>query len=230
MNLQDRALQEDLSIFCYMMKKYMNRVLWLRWHYRSNSEIIGFSQKYIYGGNITPVDRCKQIKLEVGEKPPNNMEFLDPDKPVVFLGVNGSDAVEHGSRYNWLEVEAVRRIVSDLKKLGVRSVQIGVITPFRSQRRRIKEALRDDGVEVNTVDAFQGREKDVIIFSVTSTSNLSFVEDPNRLNVAFTRARKKLIVLGNPKPIIDHGGLLARFINYVKERKGFYHFDVVNPY
>lgn len=67
----------------------------------------------------------------------------------------------------------------------------------------------------------QGRKK-VIVFSATSTSDLKFIEDPNRLDVAFTRAKSKLIFIGNPKPIMEYRGLLARFIEYVKNRGAFY--------
>lgn len=63
-------------------------------------------------------------------------------------------------------------------------------------------------MEVGTVDAFQGREKDVVVFSVTATSNLSFVSDPNRLNVAFSRAKKKLVVVGNAEAVRRGGGTL----------------------
>ena len=52
-------------------------------------------------------------------------------------------------------------------------------------------------IEIGTIDSFQGREKDIIIFSITATEDLKFVAHPNRLNVAFTRARRKLIVVGN---------------------------------
>jgi predicted DNA helicase len=218
---KEKLVQERLSAFCYLLEKYESRSLWLKWHYRCNSEIIGFSRRYFYEGKIAPVERCKEIKIELKRCPTE--DFLYPDKPVVFLDVNGSDYVEaDGSRCNPEEVEVVKRTVSGLKICGVCSDQIGVITPFRAQRNKIKEEIKDDAIEVGTVDAFQGREKDIVIFSVTSTQSPSFVEDPNRLNVAFTRARKKLIVLGNSRPIIKNGGLLAKFIEYAKERQGFY--------
>jgi len=154
------------------------------------------------------------------------MAFLDPNKPVIFLDVDGAEIIERdGSRSNSAEIETVKRIVNALKRAGVRSEAIGVITPFRAQRNRIKESIKDERIEVNTVDSFQGREKDVIIFSVTSTNDLSFVEDENRLNVVFTRARKKLIVMGKLNPILRWNGLLSRFILYAKERDGVYSFD-----
>ena len=74
---------------------------------------------------------------------------------------------------------------------------MGVITPYKAQRNRIKEMVDLTDIEIGTIDSFQGREKDIIIFSITATEDLKFVAHPNRLNVAFTRARRKLIVVGN---------------------------------
>jgi len=223
LNIRDKETPKMLSAFCYMLNKYKDRALWLRWHYRSNSEIIGFSQKYVYKEEIKPVDSCKKIKLEIG-KFPKDMSFIDPNLPIVFLHVEGKEVLEKdGSRFNESEVNAIRRIVFVLKGLGVKSEQIGVITPYRAQRNRIKEVLKDDDLEVNTVDSFQGREKDVIIFSITSTEDLDFVDDENRLNVAFTRARKKLIVVGNSKAIsMRKKGTLHEFLTYVKERNSIF--------
>ncbi|WP_231918322.1 AAA domain-containing protein [Saccharolobus solfataricus] len=82
---------------------------------------------------------------------------------------------------------------------------VGVISPYRTQVRKLDQELANykPYVEVNTVDAFQGREKDVIIFSVTATNGLRFVTNRRRLNVAFTRPRYKLIVLGNENSIMS---------------------------
>jgi superfamily I DNA and/or RNA helicase len=222
LEVKDRRAQEKLSAICYMLDKYKERAIWLRRHYRSNSEIIGFSSRYIYGGEISPVDACKEIKLNI-KSYPKDMEFLDPNLPVVFLHVNGIESVRaDGSRLNEFEAKVAARIVKTLKDLGVKSEGIGVITPYRAQRDYIKELLKDDGVEVNTVDSFQGREKDVIVFTITSTRDMSFVEDENRLNVAFTRARRKLIVIGNANSIRREHKLLYTFLSYAKEKSGYF--------
>jgi predicted DNA helicase len=223
LNPEDRKIHEELSVFCQMLKKYENRSRWLKLHYRSNSEIIGFSCQNIYDGNIKPVDACRQIRLELKEYPAH-MEFLNPEIPVVFLNVDGSETIEKdGSRRNEREVEVIKEIVYTLKNVGVKSSEIGVITPYRAQRMSIKEVLDDEEIEVNTVDSFQGREKDVIIFSITSTKDLSFVDDEKRLNVAFTRARRKLIVLGNADSVNrNQDGLLYKFFSYAKERGGYF--------
>jgi len=217
--LDDKDKLRSLSIFCYLLEKYKDRSLWLRYHYRSNNDIIGFSQIYVYNNRIKPDDNCKNIKLNIRYE---EMPFLNGDLPVVFLNIDSNEYVENGSKYNEKEAKTTKRIVSMLKRLGLASNNIGVITPYRAQRNLIAELLGDNEIEVNTVDSFQGREKDVIIFSVTSTEGMSFVEDENRLNVAFTRARKKLIVIGNAKSIEANKGLLAKFIAYAKEKKGYF--------
>jgi predicted DNA helicase len=220
--LKDKKIQETLSAFCYMLNKYKERVVWLRKHYRSNYEIIGFSSRYIYGGKIVPVEDCRKIKLNI-KNYPRDMEYLNPDIPVVFLHVNSVESVrEDGSRFNDIEAKIAVRIVKVLKNLNVKSEDIGVITPYRAQRDYIKEILGDDNVEVNTVDSFQGREKDVIIFTITSTRDMTFVKDENRLNVAFTRARRKLIVIGNANSIRKEHKLLSTFLTYAKERNGYF--------
>jgi superfamily I DNA and/or RNA helicase len=137
--------------------------------------------------------------------------------------VNGVESVRSdGSRLNEAEAKVVKSIIYTLKNLGVKNNEIGVITPYRAQRDYIKELLKDDENEVNTVDSFQGREKDVVVFTVTSTKDMSFVEDENRLNVAFTRARRKLIVVGNAESIHERHGLLSTFLSYAKEKGGYF--------
>lgn len=132
------------------------------------------------------------------------------------------------SRRNEKEAEAAYEIVKELIGCGVSELSIGVITPFKAQRKLILDKLskikNEEGVEVNTVDAFQGREKEVIIFSVTDTSGFKFSTDPHRLNVAFTRARSKLIVLGNGKEICTKakGTLLYKFIEYCYKKNAIY--------
>ena len=225
LDMSDKKTLEELSIFCYMLKKYNERAVWLKQHYRSNNEIIGFSQRYIYNGNIVPVKGCRNIKLNL-QSYTREVAFLNPELPVVFLHVDGIESIEEaGSRFNEREAEATKRIVQILKDLGIESHEIGIITPYRAQRNYIKELLEDEEIEVNTVDSFQGREKDIIIFDVTSTQDMNFVEDESRLNVAFTRARKKLIVLGNANSINQYQGLLSKFISYVEERNGYSIFD-----
>jgi predicted DNA helicase len=218
--LEDKKIQENLSAFCYMLNKYKERSLWLKWHYRSNSNIIGFSAHYIYEGKIFPVSSCKNIKLEIKEYP---IEFLNPDIPIVFLHINSKESIrEDGSKFNEIEANIVVKIIKILRNLGIKSENIGVITPYRAQRDYIKEILKNNEIEINTVDSFQGREKDVIIFTITSTKDMSFVEDENRLNVAFTRARRKLIVIGNANSIRKEHKILFKFLSYVKEKGGYF--------
>jgi len=213
-DLKDRSLPKQLSAFCYLLRKYEHRAIWLERHYRSNSKIIGFSASHVYGGRVKPVEACEGKLLKLSG-PPYAAEFLDPKKPVVFINVEGRDERADGSRYNVEEVEACEEIVRALLKYGVQPGEIGIISPYRAQRKMIEERLNVKGLEVNTVDAFQGREKDVIIFSVTSTEDMSFASDENRLNVAFTRARLKLIVLGRGRSCYRADGtLLKKFLEY----------------
>jgi superfamily I DNA and/or RNA helicase len=110
--------------------------------------------------------------------------------------------------------------VRRLAELGVKRERVGVIAPYRAQRNRLSERLQ--GVEVGTVDAFQGREKDVIFFSATATTprSVRFVENRRRLNVALTRARMKLIVLANANA--PWAGLMREYIEYTRQNEAYF--------
>ena len=109
------------------------------------------------------------------------------------------------------EASNVEKIVTRFFKSGVLPSQIGVITPYEGQRSYIVSYMQSNGtlkkelykeVEVASVDAFQGREKDYIIVSCVRSNEhqgIGFLNDPRRLNVALTRAKYGLVILGNPK-------------------------------
>ena len=103
------------------------------------------------------------------------------------------------------ELDALVGVVASLLATSdLRAEDIGVITPYAAQRRAIADALAAGGggaVEVNTVDAYQGREKDVIIISTVRSNarrTLGFVRDDRRMNVALTRARRAVVLVGDP--------------------------------
>ncbi len=192
---------------------------WLRRHYRSNSEIIDFAARFVYGGRIEAADVCRNVKLnvsvDVGEDP-----ILDPEKPLVFVSVNGKEDGK-GSKSNRAEAVVAADICQRLIEAAVSEKDIGIITPYVRQKEVLIDMLP---VEVNTVDAFQGREKDIIIFSTTATSDLSFACERRRFNVALTRARKKFIALCNEKSFLipkNRRTLLYYLFRYSKERGSF---------
>jgi regulator of nonsense transcripts 1 len=109
------------------------------------------------------------------------------------------------------EATNCEKIITKFFKAGVQSSQIGIITPYEGQRSYIVSTMQQNGsyrkdlykeVEVASVDAFQGREKDYIVLSCVRSNEhqgIGFLNDPRRLNVALTRAKYGLVILGNPK-------------------------------
>ena len=124
-------------------------------------------------------------------------------KPVVWIDTAGSGAQEQRdpftfSLYNEIEMELVEKVVAKLMAQGVLPEVIGIIAPYSAQVSRLRQALPK--LEVDTVNAFQGREKEVIVCSfVRSNENgdLGFVSDRRRLTVSITRARRLWIGIGD---------------------------------
>jgi len=140
------------------------------------------------------------------------------EKPMMFWSNLGNEEISaSGTSYlNRTEASNVEKIVTRFFKAGVKPSAIGVITPYEGQRSYIVSTMQNTGsmkkewykeVEVASVDAFQGREKDYIVLScVRSNDNqgIGFLSDPRRLNVALTRAKYGLVIIGNPKVLSKH--------------------------
>jgi len=116
------------------------------------------------------------------------------------------------------EASNVEKIVTKFFKSGVVPNQIGIVTPYEGQRSYIVNYMQFNGslkkdlykeIEVASVDAFQGREKDYIILSCVRSNEhqgIGFLNDPRRLNVALTRAKYGVVILGNPKVLSKVNG------------------------
>jgi superfamily I DNA and/or RNA helicase len=167
--------------------------------YRMNKEIADISSEIFYDNKLITADVASNRRLDIDI----DDAVLSKDNSVVFIDFKGSGAyhvTKSGTHYNEFEMRVIHNLVSKILQ-STNNCEIGIITPYRLQREKIKEILGDifDLVEVDTVDRFQGREKDVIIFSFVRASGNAgkFLNNRSRLNVAITRARKKLIILGN---------------------------------
>ncbi len=232
---KETVAQEELKnrfgAFTNLYYKYGNeRGQWLQWHHRSNDKIIEFAKKYVYEKEIKTVDSCHNIKLKAkGWDVLSKGELLDPDKPVIFIHREGHDMRDGESRYNIEEVETCVELVNMLIKCGISQEEIGVITPYGAQSKELRNSIHDRyrRVDVSTVDAFQGNEKDAIIFSLTATSDLKFASNINRLNVALTRPRCKLVVVANGKSIDseDKNLLIHHFLEYANDEKAVFYWD-----
>lgn len=165
-------------------------------------------------------DGALQNGVSMAERTQAALEFPWPrlDAPMMFLVSKGTEELSaSGTSYiNRSEASLVEKLVTTFLRAGVTPAQIGVITPYEGQRAHTVNHMQRAGtlrtqlyrdVEVASVDSFQGREKDYIILScVRSNENLGigFLSDPRRLNVALTRARFGVVVLGNPRVLARH--------------------------
>lgn len=133
-----------------------------------------------------------------------------PGFPVIFEGVRGEDLRESTSPsyYNPQEIFIVKTYIERLLLTGVVPSDVGVITPYRKQVQKLKGVLNHSELKVGSVEEFQGQERRVIVISTVRSDsqhllfdanhNLGFLCNPKRFNVAVTRAKSLLIVIGNP--------------------------------
>jgi DNA replication ATP-dependent helicase Dna2 len=154
--------------------------------YRMHPQIMGISNRLFYDGRlrsgVTHEDRL----------PPDGHSVLFV--PVIATAGSGSD-----SRRNTAEAEVVAKLVRQYVALpGVLPSMIGVVSPFRAQVVLLRKLLHDTDVTVDTVERFQGGERDIMILSLVRAESSDFVFDERRFNVAITRARRKLILVAHP--------------------------------
>ncbi|GLJ29187.1 hypothetical protein SUGI_0575620 [Cryptomeria japonica] len=179
-------------------------------NYRSHPAILELPSRLFYGSELVACagKRIKKLHCAFDELPNKNF-------PVVFVGIEGIDEREGRSPswFNTIEISKVLEIVKkvkDDKRNSVTGKDIGVITPYRQQVVKLRKAFGQKNlsdVKVGSVEQFQGDERTVIIISTVRSSykeeydmkfNLGFIGNPKRFNVAITRAKSLLVVVGNP--------------------------------
>jgi DNA replication ATP-dependent helicase Dna2 len=177
--------------------------------YRMHPVICAFPSKAFYGGALVAAGEAQTATLDL-DLPPGNPSaaVLDPARPLVFVDVRLADgAFEPLGKASAAQAEVVGRLVLALRRAGASVEEIGVIAPYRAQVAAIRQRLARAGeteVTVDTVDRFQGAERRVILLSFggspaegTRRGGHDFLADARRLNVALTRAQRKLILLGD---------------------------------
>ncbi|EPB77871.1 hypothetical protein ANCCEY_03047 [Ancylostoma ceylanicum] len=130
------------------------------------------------------------------------MTFPDEETPFLFLDVAGnSERATSRSHFNEAEATVCTSIIDRLMGKGVSPVSIYIISFYKEQLRRLEEYAARAGIELETVDSVQGRRKDIVILLTTRTDfdplTAEFLDDPRRMNVALTRCRQGLFVLGH---------------------------------
>jgi superfamily I DNA and/or RNA helicase len=135
------------------------------------------------------------------------------ETPVQFIDTAGASYDEEleddtESRFNREEAQLAARKVRALLDAGLPAEQIAVIAPYRAQVRLLRELLSDvPALEIDSVDGFQGREKEAVVFTLVRSNadgEIGFLGDTRRTNVALTRARRKLLVIGDSATLANH--------------------------
>jgi len=181
----------------------------LRMQYRMNEEVQAIPSRLFYDGTLFPSPEAARRRLLVEPRASHSAQInriMDPELSVVFVDVDGTNSGKARPE----EAEVAGWIVEALLKSGVPPREIGVITPYKAQQVLIRGCLTDKGIEnhllsVDTVDRFQGGEREVIILSLARSDGVtSFLADKKRLNVSLSRARSKLILLGHAAALEEH--------------------------
>lgn len=195
--------------------------------YRMNERIMGYSNQHFYQGRLSAAPEVARQTL-FGHSLPESVVFID----TAGAGFEEQLQQRFQSRYNEQEINV---IVEHLYEL-IGSIppeeslpSVAIICPYREQSLRAQDIVEEDAklagldITVNTIDGFQGQERDAVYISLVRSNEkgeIGFLKDYRRMNVALTRARKQLVVVGD-SATISTDGFYAAFLDYV-ERAGTY--------
>ncbi|KAF5282831.1 hypothetical protein FQA39_LY17481 [Lamprigera yunnana] len=238
----DISLLERLMQLPLYMNDNPNFITTLKLNFRSHDTVLHIPNSLFYNGELQSVSLKAQsdpiTKIFIYNKIFPRIKAKQIGEPVEFCSIFGKEHREgrSPSYFNPKEIEMVLKYVISLKTLcdvAVMESDIGIITPYIRQVYRIKEVLTRNGfpeIEVGTTEAFQGREKRIIIISTVRAQynlllhdrkyKLGFLKNNRRLNVALTRAMHKLIVIGCPN-VLQYDSNWLRYIEFC-ESKGAY--------
>ena len=177
--------------------------------YRMHESIMQFSSDTFYAGKLIADASIRKHRLC---DLPDVVEIPLTDTPLEFIDTAGAEYEEQlepdgESKLNPKEADLVIQLIGDLIEAGISPEEMGIIAPYAAQARLLRGKLNLIGLEIDTVDGFQGREKEVIIVTMVRSNDrreIGFLADTRRTNVALTRARRKLIVIGDSATLASH--------------------------
>ena len=203
----------------------------LKMQYRMNEEIMRFSSDWFYGNMVESAPEVKYRSI------------LDFDIPMTWIDTNqfSVDGLrfteefvgESFGRINKAEAELTLLVLEEyFKKIGKQRIlderlDVGIISPYRAQVQYLRRQIKKKEwakpyrqlISVNTVDGFQGQERDIILISLVRANDdgqIGFLRDLRRMNVAITRARMKLIILGDASTMTQHP-FYRKLYNYIED-------------
>ncbi|NGM72235.1 AAA domain-containing protein [Sphingobacterium sp. SGL-16] len=218
-----------LTLFEKLVKRFPVAVSLLDVQYRMNSQIMLYPSQVLYEGKLIADSKVAHWAL------------VNDSKPFVFIDTAGAgfeELVEENAISNKEEaLFLIKHLKENLTNLSKEYAEdnfprIGIIAPYRLQSHILKEMIYADEffnpflpfLQIHTIDSFQGQEKDVIYISLTRSNSLQqigFLSDIRRMNVAMTRAKKKLIVIGDSGTVGQHS-FYKGMLDYVTELNNYH--------
>ena len=199
----------------------------LQTQYRMNDALMRFSSDWFYGGKVRSAAGWERFR-----------SILELEKPITWIDTSQAEGGgerfvgESYGRVNDAEARLTLQVLAEfVERIGERrvleeNIDIGIISPYKAQVQQLRRMLRGSAalkrvrrlVTVNTVDGFQGQERDVILISMVRSNGqgqIGFLSDLRRMNVAMTRARLKLFILGDAETLTRHA-FYRRLYEYVQ--------------
>ncbi|KAJ5245681.1 hypothetical protein N7489_005777 [Penicillium chrysogenum] len=201
--------------------------------YRMHEKIMRFPSDELYEGKLMASDAVKaRLLIDL----PYEVEGTDDtQEPLVFWDTQGGDFPEKAedeisqkgallgdSKSNEMEAMVVARHVDNLIDAGIRPESIAVITPYNGQLALLSRMLREKyaGLELGSVDGFQGREKEAVVVSLVRSNaehEVGFLGEKRRLNVAMTRPKRHLCICGDSETISHGSSFLKHWMDFLEE-------------
>ncbi len=217
------AAREGLSQTLFEKGIIRNNVdVMLTEQYRMNTDIMGFSGKYFYNNKLFANE---QVNNWLVFQEDNAIEFID----TAGCGYFEEKDTETGSTFNKEEADLVLKHFTNYTlslnaSANMETVTVGIIAPYKAQVNLLQDIFKGGEYEglslsVNTIDSFQGQERDVVYISLVRSNekgDIGFLSDIRRMNVAMTRAKKKLVVIGDSGTIGQYE-FYAAFLDYINQ-------------
>lgn len=199
----------------------------LKVQYRMHEDIMQFPSQWFYHGELSSAPEVRHRSILDLDTPLAWYDTAECDYPEEFVG-------ESFGRVNKPEADMLVQLLKEyVNRINIRRVieeriDFGIISPYKAQVQYLRQQLRRDSFfrplrdrfTVNTVDGFQGQERDVILISLVRANDngqIGFLSDLRRMNVAITRARMKLIIIGDASTLSRHA-FYRKFYEYIQEK------------